>query len=135
MFLCSGTASNLLLARYYYRFYRERTGLSARKAMFAGFTQLVLLFAFLVYHLKERDNITAFRQLSFLRVEGLFVPWDPFTLFVRVETVYLPFAHGPRQVRRSLPTLVCVSIRYSSKINDREWRSSWFWLSGKRHPQ
>jgi protoheme IX farnesyltransferase len=71
MFLVTGTAVNLYMARAYWRFYQERTTRSARQAMVAGFIQLLGFFALMTFHLENRDRIQGFQQLDQMRKEGL----------------------------------------------------------------
>ena len=52
-----GTVSlNLLLLYYYYQFYRKRTAISARKAMFAGFGQLFLTFILMIIFMESHEG-------------------------------------------------------------------------------
>jgi len=71
MFMITGTAINAYLVREYYRFYRTRTIKDAKRARYAGFLQLLVLFGLMTFHLESRDHIKAFQQLNQLRHEGL----------------------------------------------------------------
>eukprot|EP00457_Paulinella_chromatophora_P006503 gb/GEZN01006521.1/.p1 GENE.gb/GEZN01006521.1/~~gb/GEZN01006521.1/.p1 ORF type:complete len:438 (+),score=35.16 gb/GEZN01006521.1/:94-1407(+) len=63
MFCVSGTIVNLCLVLDYDKFYRNPNSRTARKAMLTGIWQLVFFFALMVVHIKNKDDITAFRQL------------------------------------------------------------------------
>jgi heme o synthase len=71
MFMLTGSVANLLLFRAYIEFYKDRSSAKARKAMFAGFWQLIALFGLMTFHLQDRDRVQGFRQLDLLRKNGL----------------------------------------------------------------
>merc|ERR1719223_68645 len=63
MFMLTGSVLNAGTIWYYYRFYRLRSFESASTAMFAGIYQLMGLFLLMVFHMQDRDNVKAFRQV------------------------------------------------------------------------
>lgn len=71
MFMLTGSIANGMLISSYWKFFNERTNKSARKALVAGLLQLVALFTLMTFHLQDRDNITAFKQMNQLRLDGL----------------------------------------------------------------
>jgi heme O synthase-like polyprenyltransferase len=70
MFMVTGGAVNAAMFVSFYRFYQDRTNHNAYKAQIAGFLQLVAFLVLMVFHLKERNNITAFQQLMYLSSVG-----------------------------------------------------------------
>eukprot|EP00457_Paulinella_chromatophora_P005863 gb/GEZN01005881.1/.p1 GENE.gb/GEZN01005881.1/~~gb/GEZN01005881.1/.p1 ORF type:complete len:421 (+),score=19.94 gb/GEZN01005881.1/:114-1376(+) len=65
-FCITGTIVNLFLILAYWEFYQNRNSRTAGRAMIAGFIQLISFFLLMVCHIENRDNITAFRQISVL---------------------------------------------------------------------
>lgn len=63
-FMLAGTIVNSYLMYYYWKFFKLRTPASARKAMVAGFWQLICLFAFLFIYIKDREKVQAFSKIT-----------------------------------------------------------------------
>lgn len=105
MFMVSGTLVNVPMVLSYYRFYKNRSDQNAYKARIHGFIQLLAFLVLMVFHLKERDKITAFIQLDTIRkvgtsmcIHNVMVGKDYICLWITGETVHEAGQHAMESI-------------------------------------